>query len=278
VNDLLKYALIVGGSVFALTRIVRRRPPTPPGRPEVDPDLHRGEIEPPPPGVEYDPRPPCGTVEQLEVNPAEPEACLAPWDVEPQQITPLPFAEGDPEVWPVLTGHPWGKYVSYWDVKGKFHGRWGRSFASKRTSDGVVRHHSGIDIAANPGDIVVATEPGTILATLPYYKGTDAIYERTDSGLVINYGEIAPDSWTEFGISDGDRVEAGQPIARVGWHDMLHLETYEAMENPEQQVQRIRNREYVWIKEDGPPEGLLDPSSYLVKAARAEAAAVIGTS
>jgi len=116
----------------------------------------------------------------------------------------------------------------------------------------------------------VATEPGQVLAALPYYKGLGALYVRTDSGIIVNYGELRMNSWHDYGlkggIDTGQRVEAGQPIGKVGTSTdgshMLHVETF----RPETTVDEIRRGELRWRAGDPPPTNMLDPTRYLVLA------------
>ena len=98
-------------------------------------------------------------------------------------------------------------------------------------SRSATKLHSGIDLRAKDGDICVATEDGVIVKT----QGWDgpeakAILLQSDSGPVLLYGAVRPNSWNEFGVKAGVRVKKGQPIARVGMYpggsSMLHFEMY----------------------------------------------------
>lgn len=202
--------------------------------------------------------------------------CMPPADLAPAPKTEVAFAGGAKRPgWPLDTSSDERLKVSYKDVKSLFHGRWGREFGATRKSkddDGreYKRVHVGMDLFAEPGDVVYATEPGEVVATLPFYKGTGAVYVKHDSGLIVNYGEIEKGSWKDFGvktgIGTGQRVEQGQPIARVGVSDdgshMLHLETYQ----PYVTVDEIRKKKMRWYAGDSPPVGVLDPTLYLVRA------------
>ena len=73
---------------------------------------------------------------------------------------------------------------------------------------------------------------------------------------MINYGEVLAGSWQDFGLHKNAKVEAGQPIARVGKiHDssMCHFETYVSG--------TTKNQRYLVGSK---PEGLLDPTKYLL--------------
>lgn len=202
---------------------------------------------------------------------AEGSYCLPPKDLEPLRKTEVAFAEGaDRPLWPLATDDDRKIRVSYEDVREKWHGRWGRHFGATRNGERGKRVHVGVDLFADEGDIVVAMEPGEVLATLPFHSDTDAIYIQHDSGQIVNYGEIAPSSHKEFGITrgigTGQRVDAGQPLARVGLADgvthMLHVETFA----PETEIDRIRNGKMQWYVGDVAPVGMLDPTRYLVRA------------
>ena len=234
--------------------------------------------EEPPPGIEYDEYDaPCvGLPVATGLEGAEDDGgfCIAPADLVPKAKTEATFARGGPRPnWPLKTKAKRKLQVSYEDVRSKWHGRWGRHFgASRANKEGEKRVHAGVDLFADPGDEVVAVEDGEILAILPFYKGTSALYLLTDSGLIVNYGELEPRSWSAYGIEGGvgteQKVSAGDTLARVGLSrdgsHMLHIETYE----PTVTVTEIRSGAMRWPKGDAPPEGILDPSEYLVRAQR----------
>lgn len=90
-----------------------------------------------------------------------------------------------------------GREVAYRGVSGTNYGRPGRRFLADR-SDG--RYHVGVDLWGEAGDIIVACEDGKIVNHYHFYDGVDALFEQCDSGLVINYGEVKPGSWQEFGL------------------------------------------------------------------------------
>jgi hypothetical protein len=128
--------------------------------------------------------------------------------------------------WPVRTNHPNGRIVSFRSQEGDIFGNGPRRFCASR-SEGA-RFHVGVDLYGVHGDIIVATEPGRLVNHYHFYHGTHALFVQCDSGLVINYGEVAADSWQEFGLDNGSPVAAGQPIARVGKmysSSMCHFET-----------------------------------------------------
>ncbi len=135
----------------------------------------------------------------------------------------------------------------------------GRPWNAKHPS----RHHAGEDLKAPEGTVLVATEPGqVVLVDSNWYDrelddGTvlvaGALMLQLDSGVVVNYGEIKPGSPSDFGIYKGVRVAKGQPIARVGFTDMVHFETY----------RQGTKRTYQWAWGGAPPPALLDPTKYL---------------
>lgn len=238
-------------------------------------DYESDEVdELPPPGIEYDENdapcvglPPEGVSEVLG---EEPQFCTPPADLEPKPKTRVAFASGaNRPNWPIDTNARRKLQVSYQDVRGKWHGRWGRHFgASRKTKSGAKRKHVGVDLFADPGDEVVAMEPGEIIAILPFYKGTSAVYLLTDSGIIVNYGELDSGSWRRYGLFVGKRVKHGDPLGQVGLTDdgshMLHLETYQ----PDVTVDQIRAGKMRWTTARHAPPGILDPSRYLVRAQR----------
>lgn len=122
-----------------------------------------------------------------------------------------------------------------------------------------TRHHAGEDLPAARGTIIVAPEAGEVVTVRPsWYSGTGLLMLQTDTGIVLNLGEIEPHSESEFGIVEGSRVLKGQPVARVGWHKMLHFEAYRDGTTETAQ----------WDLGRDPPPSLLDPIPYLRDAAR----------
>lgn len=233
-------------------------------------------FEEPPPGLEYDNSPPCQLPSVLDSYGLEGDAgyCKPPADLEPKVKTPVPFgAGGDNPQWPVDTEDDTKVLVSYEDVRGKWHGKWGRHFGTTRKSDsGIIRHHVGVDLFADDGDTIKAIEDGEIIAILPYHHGSWAIYIKNDTGDIINYGEIEKNSWSQFGIKrgigTGQRVSAGQPIAKIGvmskGSSMLHLEMFRG-DTP---LDDIRQGKLQWVEGESPNPDILDPTRYLVRAQR----------
>ncbi len=71
--------------------------------------------------------------------------------------------------------------------------------------------HSGIDIAAPEGDIIIAPSPGMVLASGDYFFNGNTILLDHGQGLITMYCHL---SSLEVGI--GDRVVASQTIGKVG--------------------------------------------------------------
>lgn len=137
----------------------------------------------------------------------------------------------------------------------------------------VERRHAGVDLFGRKGDVVLAPEDGTILRFLPFHAGTWAVYLRSMLGdRIVNLGEVARNSWREFGVVPGQTVLEGQPLARVGMQTdgstMLHLETYEFEEatRDDDIIATIRSGEMRWLNAAAAPASLRDPSAYLVLA------------
>lgn len=120
------------------------------------------------------------------------------------------------------------------------------------------RHHAGEDLLAPRGTVIVATEDGELVKLDPeWYDGSGSVLLQTDSGPVINFGEVEPNSWEEFGHVEGAHVSKGDPIARVGRHRQLHFEMYA---NNTRKTSR-------WMWGKAPPASLRDPVPYLRLAA-----------
>jgi len=147
----------------------------------------------------------------------------------PEMSFEIPFAAGAPNpVWPIVSNHSKRNVICYRTVTRKYIGNGSRRFMANRS--GGNRFHAGVDLYGNPGDPILAMENGTIVNHYHFYHGTYALFVQCDSGLVINYGEVAKNSWEEFGLSKGSKVQRGRPLARVGLMSggshMLHIETY----------------------------------------------------
>lgn len=114
-----------------------------------------------------------------------------------------------------------------------------------------TRHHAGEDLPAPRGTVVLAPESGVVLDVRPeWYEGSGLVLLALDSGIVVNLGEIEPHSET---VVPGDRVVAGQAVAKVGRHNQLHFETYAGGTRATAQ----------WPMGEAPPAELLDPVPYL---------------
>jgi murein DD-endopeptidase MepM/ murein hydrolase activator NlpD len=101
-----------------------------------------------------------------------------------------------------------------------------RAFGSRRSKG--ARAHAGCDLYFPPGTTIHAITSGTVtLGPYPFYDGTYAL-EVDHGAFVARYGEIQRSAM----VSQGDRVTAGQAIAKVGklnsiTNSMLHLELYD---------------------------------------------------
>jgi murein DD-endopeptidase MepM/ murein hydrolase activator NlpD len=183
-------------------------------------------------------------------------------------FTPLPPPRS---YWPVQTRHPSARVVSYRTTTGTIVGSPGRRFMASRKGerDGVrtARNHAGVDLFARVGDPVIACENGTITDFSFFYNAKSG--QRTckilveHSGAVINYGEVAPDSFTRTRLKPGLSVRAGQVIGFVSDTGMLHFETYAPG----------TKTSFRWWTGDSPPPRLLDPTRYLLHLARHDVSA-----
>jgi murein DD-endopeptidase MepM/ murein hydrolase activator NlpD len=103
-----------------------------------------------------------------------------------------------------------------------------RAFASNRNNG--VRAHAGCDFYFEKGTWIYAIGDGTVIrGPYPFYCQTFAL-EIDHGDFLARYGEIQAIT----AVKEGDRVQAGQQIARVGHlvgiqvpSDMLHLELYD---------------------------------------------------
>lgn len=183
----------------------------------------------------------------------------------------IPFALGDyAPLWPIKSSKNdrWLE-VAYEDHSGEMHGNASRRFLATRPSKGPpTRYHTGVDLYANPGDIVVAPESGVVVGTqrfLPSIPGEDALLIRGYQGVTVLLGEMEAGSWKEFGVKDGVAVKKGQPVGRIGLNQagghMLHIETYSCCPTKNES----------WYIGKPRPDHVLDPSDYLLRARMSKA-------
>ena len=101
-----------------------------------------------------------------------------------------------------------------------------RAFGSRRSHG--ARAHAGCDLYFPVGTTIHAITAGTVTrGPYEFYEGTYAL-EVDHGAFLARYGEIQKSAL----VGKGDRVSAGQPIAKVGklnsiTNSMLHLELYD---------------------------------------------------
>jgi murein DD-endopeptidase MepM/ murein hydrolase activator NlpD len=186
-------------------------------------------------------------------NEEGPQAVKAPKPVPGVEFAPAP-PQGS--FWPVRTTHPRGREVAYQAIDGSFVGNPGRAFKGGR--EGGARYHVGIDLFARLGDPVVACEAGTVVNFHGFLGKTKALLVEHESGVVVNYGEVAPDSLQRAGLKLNDRVKAGQVIGYIGLlpkgSSMLHFETY----------RKGTRSSKPWRPGQDRPHEILNPTRYLL--------------
>ncbi|MGD8931928.1 MAG: M23 family metallopeptidase, partial [Chromatiales bacterium] len=162
--------------------------------------------------------------------------------------------------WPIITSHSQGRIVSYRTLSGTWLGRQGRSFGANRSSG--TRYHVGVDLFGRFGDSVVAIEDGRIVRFFPFCCGenkTSWALLVQHANVVVNYGEVVPDSLSRHGLRVGSTVRAGQVIARVGRNpggsSMIHFETYTTG----------TTRSHRWMKGHTRPAPVLNPTHLLLQ-------------
>jgi len=173
----------------------------------------------------------------------------------PEMVFDIPFAAGDTRcIWPLISEHSKRWTISYRTINGEIIGNGARRFMAKRGE----KYHVGIDLYCSHGDPVIAMEDGEIVNLYHFFHGAWCLIVQCDSGLVINYGEVARNSWKEFGLGKGSRIKKGQGIARIGTmsggSSMLHFETFMPPTN--------KNHRY----SGGDPGPILNPTYYLALA------------
>jgi|GEM_PF-1483324 len=172
---------------------------------------------------------------------------------------PVDFASSDTATtfWPVITADPKQFEINYQAIDNSLVGsRPGRCFLAERS--GGARRHVGLDLFCAHRDIVVACEDGIVVAYYGFYDTSAgelsyALFVQHEN-FVINYGEVKGDAQQEFSWRIGDKVRAGQHIARVSTTNMLHFETYI----------NGTGRNQRWMTGAARPNRLLNPTGYLI--------------
>jgi murein DD-endopeptidase MepM/ murein hydrolase activator NlpD len=95
---------------------------------------------------------------------------------------------------------------------------------------GNGRAHAACDLYFPAGTIIHAITDGTVTRGPSYFYNQTYALEIDHGSFIARYGEIQQSTF----VREGDRVRAGQPIAKVGHlvglkvpSDMLHLELYD---------------------------------------------------
>lgn len=148
-----------------------------------------------------------------------------------------------------------GSRSPFWPLPAVTRKRW--TFGAYRKGKKQARHHAGLDLYAPRGSPVIAPEGGELVRWQKFVgPNSVALLMQTDTGIVILFGEVEPNSWGKHGLKIGDRVEAGQTVAEVGINPnkttMLHIETYTDGTRKNQR----------WFQGNPPPPALLNPTNY----------------
>jgi murein DD-endopeptidase MepM/ murein hydrolase activator NlpD len=139
----------------------------------------------------------------------------------------------------VRTKSAYGRAVSFIGEDGQEHGAGKaphpaahREFLARHEGDGGDWYNSGVELYADYGDPVVASEPAVIVGFEAFWGALHRVLLRCASGAVIGYAGLEEDSLDRLGLKVGAHLEAGQPVGTVGQVEsgqaMLMFETYVA--------------------------------------------------
>lgn len=125
--------------------------------------------------------------------------------------------------------------------------------------------HEGVDLYVPEGCPVYAVEAGEVVVVMPFtgpkagfpwWHDTDAVFIEGPSGVVV-YGEISTTLRAGNKVAAGAHVGAVKTVLRKNKGrpmSMLHLELHA----------RGSRAQKIWIERDNRPEGLLDPTPFLL--------------
>jgi murein DD-endopeptidase MepM/ murein hydrolase activator NlpD len=253
------YAMTLQWTWYALQRFYQRVSPKPEAGPDPAAELaksHKAPIE--------------AAGDDWQEVPEGPPPWKAPAERPRANAPSRPADPVSGRFWPVRTHSVYGRAVAYVGEEGGLFGGGPaadptaqRNFLAPRETAQGDWLNAGVDLYADFGDTVVASEQGVISTFDQLWPGVFRMLVHCSSGMVICYGGLDPDSMTRLGLKVGDQVKAGQPIGTVGRPDdgraMLHFETY---------PQGTRGPVTIWESNLSARDKVLDPTAYLLALAK----------
>lgn len=123
-----------------------------------------------------------------------------------------------------------------------------------------TRFHCGVDLNADLGDPVLATESATVAAVdVGWESPTKCLLLHLDSGYTLLLGGLKKGSMPAVGT----RVSQGQQVGTITAYPkgdtMLHVQMYEGHLSKSQ----VQARMAWYVGDAGPPAGLVNPREYL---------------
>ena len=149
------------------------------------------------------------------------EAAPSVTEYHSQTESPAPSAEADKEAMamedPMEDAYEETATEIVWPIRGNVTAAFSRDTLTYSQTMEDWRTHEGLDIAANMGDLVSATEEGTVTAVYEDdFLGTVVVVSHSGD-LATLYGNLMEST----AVAVGDTVSAGQTLGQVGTTALL---------------------------------------------------------
>ncbi|MDD5634939.1 MAG: M23 family metallopeptidase [Candidatus Omnitrophica bacterium] len=181
--------------------------------------------------------------------------------------------------------------MKYWPVPDSYSKNIPLNGPGSFAEDRGDRHHSGVDIYASKGSVVVSIEDGIVVAEdifttpgkNPYWFMTRFVAIKNGSGQICKYCELE-----DVSVKRGDKVKGGQVIGHVGSVlDFNNIDQGSPLYIQKMKESGVKSMLHFELYAKGPvvfenycggncfssglPDNLLDPTEYLLSIAKSNA-------